>query len=134
VRGWYEDKVINIKRIAAATAIASGLGLAGVGAASVAEAMPMAPLPDYHWCPGQWFDPAWGNNWDGGRCHDDGFFDGEPRDGGHWHGNGPWNGGGGGWDNHGPNGWDNHGNNGGDNHGPNGWDNHGPGGHDGWHN
>ena len=54
----------------------------------------MAPLPDYHWCPGQFFDPGWGNNWDQGRCHDDGFFDGEPRDGDHWRGNGPWNGGG----------------------------------------
>jgi hypothetical protein len=118
VCGWYEETVINIKRIAAATAIASGLGLAGVGAASVAEAMPMAPLPDYHWCPGEWFDPGWGNNWDQGRCHDDGFFDGEPRDGGHWHGNGPWNGGGPGWNNNGP-GWNNN--------GP-GWNNNGPGG------
>jgi len=58
--GWYHGLVINIKRIAAATAIATGLGLAGVGAASVAEAMPMAPMPDYHWCPGQWWDPGWG--------------------------------------------------------------------------
>lgn len=104
--------MINIKRIAAATAIATGLGLAGVGAASVAEAMPMAPMPDYHWCPGQWWDPAWGFNWGGDRCHDDGFFDGEPRDQGHWHGQGPWHEGPGGpgWDNHGPGGpgWDDH--------------------------
>ena len=28
----------------------------------------------------------WGNNWDGGRCHDDSYFDGEPHDQGHWHG------------------------------------------------
>ena len=49
----------------------------------------MAPLPDYHWCPGQFWDPGWGNNWEWGRCHDDGYFDGEPRDEGHWHGNGP---------------------------------------------
>ena len=41
----------------------------------------MAPLPDYHWCPGQFWDPGWGSNWDWGRCHDDGYFDGEPRDG-----------------------------------------------------
>jgi hypothetical protein len=122
--------VINIKRIAAATAIVSGLGLAGVGAASVAEAQPMAPLPDYHWCPGQFWDPGWGNNWDGGRCHDDGYFDGEPRDQGHWHGQGPWQEGPGGWNNQGP-GWNNQGpgwNNGPgwDNRGP-GWDNRGPG-------
>src|ERR1700730_17439790 len=113
----------NIKRIAAATAIVSGLGLAGVGAASVAEAQPMAPLPDYHWCPGEFWDPGWGNNWDGGRCHDDGFFDGEPRDGGHWHGQGPWQGGPG-WNNNGP-GWNNNGP-GWNNNGP-GWNNNGPG-------
>jgi len=111
---------MNIKRIAAATAIASGFGLLGVGAASVAEAMPMAPMPSYHWCPGQFWDPGWGNNWGWDRCHDDGYWDGEPRDAGHWHGNGPWNGGGPGWDNRGPGPWDHPG-------GP-GWDNHGPGG------
>jgi hypothetical protein len=111
--------VINIKRIAAATAIASGLGLAGVGAASIAEAQPMAPLPDYHWCPGQFWDPGWGNNWEWGRCHDDGFFDGEPRDAGHWHGYGPWQGGGPGpWDHPGGPGWDNRG------PGGPGWDDH----------
>ena len=72
---------MNMKRIAAATAITAGLGLAGIGTASLAEAQPAAPLPDYHWCPGQWFDPAWGHNWDMGRCHDDNYFDGEPHDG-----------------------------------------------------
>jgi hypothetical protein len=84
--------VKNIKRIAAATAITTGLGLAGLGAASVAGALPGpgGPLPDYHWCPGQWWDPGWGNNWDFGRCHDDGYYDGEPRDQGHWHGYGGW--------------------------------------------
>jgi hypothetical protein len=81
---------MNMKRIAAATVITAGLGLAGIGTASLAEAQPTAPLPDYHWCPGQRFDPAWGHNWDGGRCHDDNYFDGEPHDGGHWHGMGPW--------------------------------------------
>jgi len=82
--------VENIIRIAAATAITTaGLGLAGLSAASVAQAAP-APFPDYHWCPGQWWDPSWGFNWGGDRCHDDNYFDGEPRDGGHWHGPGPW--------------------------------------------
>ena len=81
---------MKMKRIAAATAITAGLGLAGIGTASLAEAQPTAPLPDYHWCPGQWFDPGWGHNWDMGRCHDDNYFDGEPHDGGHWHGMGPW--------------------------------------------
>jgi hypothetical protein len=95
----------NIKRIAAATALATGLGLAGLGAASVAEAYP-GPMPDYHWCPGQWWDPGWGNNWDGGRCHDDFYGDGDPHDRDHWHGYGDWHpdGGGPGWDNRGPGG------------------------------
>ena len=50
---------------------------------------PAGPLPDYHWCPGQFFDPHWGPNWDQGRCHDDNYFDGEPHDAGHWHGTAP---------------------------------------------
>jgi hypothetical protein len=97
--------VKNIKRIAAATALTTGLGLAGLGAASVAEAYP-GPMPDYHWCPGQWWDPGWGFNWGGDRCHDDNYFDGEAHDGGHWHGQGEWrpDGGGPGWDNRGPGG------------------------------
>lgn len=99
----------NIKRIAAATALTTGLGLAGLGAASVAEAYP-GPMPDYHWCPGQFWDPGWGNNWDWGRCHDDGFYDGEPRDRDHWHGQGDFGGPGGPgpWDHGGPGGpgWD----------------------------
>ena len=47
-------------------------------------------MPDYHWCPGQDWDPGWGNNWDSGRCHDDFYGDGDPHDAGHWHGPGPW--------------------------------------------
>jgi hypothetical protein len=105
--------VINIKQIAAATAITAGLGLAGVGAASVAEAQPAGPLPDYHWCPGQFYDPGWGNNWDWNRCHDDFYFDGEPRDQGHWHGPG-------GWHPDGPGPWDHPGGYGGPPGGP-GW-------------
>jgi hypothetical protein len=91
----------NIKRIAAATALATGLGLAGVGAASVVEAQPAGPLPDYHWCPGQFYDPGWGNDF---------YFDGEPRDQGHWHGYGPWH-------PEGPGPWDH----------PGGWNPGGPG-------
>jgi hypothetical protein len=87
---WYEGDMKNVKRVAAATAIATaGLGLAALGAAGVAEARP-APFPDYHWCPGQWWDPGWGNNWDWNRCHDDWYYDGEPHDAAHWHGPGAW--------------------------------------------
>jgi hypothetical protein len=65
--------------------MSSGLGLAGLGVAAVADAQP-APFPQYHWCPGDRWDGGWGNNWDSGRCHDDHWFDGEPRDQGHRHG------------------------------------------------
>ena len=106
----------NIKRIAAATALTTGFGLAGLGAASVAEALPgpAGPMPDYHWCPGQFYDPGWGNNWDWNRCHDDFYGDGDPHDRDHWHGNGDWhsdNDRGPGWDRDHPGGpgWDNHG-------------------------
>ncbi len=94
------DCMRNVFRIAASTvAVSAGLGLAGLGTAAIAEAQPApAPVPDYHWCPGQWWDPGWGGNWDWGRCHDDHWFDNDPRDQGHWHGygndrdQGPWRG------------------------------------------
>jgi len=65
-------------------------------------------MPAYHWCPGQWWDPGWGNNFDWGRCHDDFYFDGEPHDRDHWHGYGDWHPdgpGGPGWDHDHPGGW-----------------------------
>jgi hypothetical protein len=79
----------RITRVAAATVITTaGLGLAGLGATAVAQAQP-APLPDYHWCPGEYWDPGWGDNWEWGRCHDDHWRDGEPRDRDHWQGGDP---------------------------------------------
>lgn len=67
------------KRIAAATAIVTaGLGLAGMGAASTAEAQP-GPFPN--WCPGEWWDPGWGNNWDWGSCHEQVMPNGGPGPG-----------------------------------------------------
>jgi hypothetical protein len=53
--------------------VSGGLGLAGLGLASAtAQAEPgFGPPPLYHWCPGEFWDPGWGNNWDGGFCHDD---------------------------------------------------------------
>ncbi|MCV7353164.1 hypothetical protein [Mycobacterium parmense] len=53
-----------------------GLGLAGLGVATDAQAHP-GPFPQ--WCPGDNWDPGWGNNWDWNHCHD-------------------WRGGPGGWD------------------------------------
>jgi hypothetical protein len=92
-----------------------------LGVATEAQAQ-VGPFPQ--WCPGDFWDPGWGNNWDGGGCHDN--FRGQGGPG--WDRN---NYGGNGWDrdNHGGNGWDR------DNHGGNGWDrdNHGgPGDHNGF--
>jgi hypothetical protein len=71
------------------------LGLAGVGAAAGAQAQP-ASFPEYHWCPGEWWDPGWGENWDGGFCHDDhhrdidGYDHGRDWGGPGWQHPGPW--------------------------------------------
>src|ERR1700687_5475581 len=54
--------------LAAATfALTTALGLAGLGAATDAQAQP-GPFPQ--WCPGDFWDPGWGDNWDWGGCHD----------------------------------------------------------------
>ena len=44
---------------------AGGLAASALGLASSAEAAP-APAPAYHhhWCPGDNWDPGWGNNGD----------------------------------------------------------------------
>jgi hypothetical protein len=56
----------------------AGLGLAGLGAAAIAQAQPR--------CPGEYWDPGYvnkgsGNNWDRARCDDNHGRDGEARDG-----------------------------------------------------
>jgi hypothetical protein len=67
---WYALVVKNIARVAvSALIISSGLGLAGLGAATVAQAQP-GPFPQ--WCPGDFWDPLWGGNPDGFHCHDGG--------------------------------------------------------------
>jgi hypothetical protein len=54
-----------------AIAVSAGLGIAGLGLASgTAQAEP-GPVPLYHWCPGDFWDPGWGDNWEWGGCHDD---------------------------------------------------------------
>ena len=96
-----------IARIAATAAAVAGLGLVGLGAATDAHAQP-GPFPQ--WCPGEFWDPGWGDNWDRGGCHDN------------FRGQGGWgrdNRGGPGWDRGGP-GW------GHDDRGGPGWGQHGP--------
>ncbi len=74
----------KLLELTAATVLATGtLGFAGFGASmGIADAQ-VGSLPEYHWCPGQNFDPGWGDNWDPNVCHDDFHRDGD----GDWHGN-----------------------------------------------
>jgi hypothetical protein len=61
------------KFVVAATSsffLATGFGLVALGASAVAQAEPHF-VPQYHWCPGDFWDPGWGNNWESGGCHDD---------------------------------------------------------------
>nr|WP_082962823.1 hypothetical protein [Mycobacterium sp. E342] len=79
----------TLPRLAATVSAVVGLGLVGLGAAVSAQAQP-APLPDYHWCPGQGWDPGWGQNWDSNNCHDDRHRDMDGNDHSHdWNGPGP---------------------------------------------
>jgi hypothetical protein len=41
---------------------------------------PAGYVPRYHWCPGQFWDPGWGFNWDWGTCHDDHHRDNDAGD------------------------------------------------------
>jgi hypothetical protein len=56
----------------ATTALLAGtFGAASFGLAAVpAQAEPQF-VPAYHWCPGDYFAPEWGPNWDPNVCHDD---------------------------------------------------------------
>ena len=57
----------TVRIVAASAAVAAGMGLAGLAVATEARAQP-GPLPT--WCPGEFWDPGWGNNWEWGGCHD----------------------------------------------------------------
>src|ERR1700731_836536 len=57
--------------LATTALVTGGLGLAGLGLASGTAQADIGPVPLYHWCPGDFWDPGWGDNWDGGNCHDD---------------------------------------------------------------
>jgi hypothetical protein len=79
----------SFARVAASTVVmTAGFGLAGLGAAAIAQAQP-APFPDYHWCPAEYSDPGYlnkgsGYSWDRARCrHDTTGADGEAGDGYH---------------------------------------------------
>jgi hypothetical protein len=58
--------------LCASVLAAGGLALSALGLASgIAQAAPpSAPTYHHHWCPGDRWDPGWGNNWDWGNCRD----------------------------------------------------------------
>jgi hypothetical protein len=56
--------------------VTAGLGLARVGAATVAWAQ-VVEFPSYHWCPGDFWHPEWGFNFDWTACHGDHHRDGD---------------------------------------------------------
>ena len=63
-------------RLFTSALVGGGLALSALGlAAGPAQATP-APVPTYHWCPGDRWDPGWGPyaNWN--ACHD---WDGDWR-------------------------------------------------------
>ena len=61
----------KIRPAAVAVLMSGGVGLTGLGVASgIAQAAPV-PAPLYHWCPGDFWDPGWGFNWEWFACHDD---------------------------------------------------------------
>jgi hypothetical protein len=61
----------KILRFATTMLVSGGLGLAGLGLASGPAQAEPGPFSAYHWCPGDFWDPGWGFNWEGGVCHDD---------------------------------------------------------------
>jgi hypothetical protein len=68
----------NLKKALVGLGATLVAGAAGFGlTAGTAQAEP-GFVPTYHWCPGQYYDPGWGPNWDQGVCHDDSHRD---RDG-----------------------------------------------------
>jgi len=65
---------------AAATVLA---GAVGSGIASGTANAVVGPFPDYHWCPGDFWHPEWGFNWDWNVCHDDHHRDNDGPDHSH---------------------------------------------------
>ena len=73
----------TLVRAMTAVLVSGGLGLAGLGLADgTAQAEPCYHPSTYHWCPGDFWNPVWGFNWEWLLCHDDWHRD---VDGG-WHG------------------------------------------------
>lgn len=60
----------SLSRLGVGVLAAGSLAMGGLGLAATAQAAPAAPLPAYHWCPGDNWDNHWGNNPGWHECHD----------------------------------------------------------------
>ncbi len=65
-------KLTRWLRLCASVLAAGGLALSALGLASATAQAAPSPVATYHhhWCPGDRWDPGWGNNWDWNNCHD----------------------------------------------------------------
>ncbi|MBW0018377.1 MAG: hypothetical protein JO236_12650 [Mycobacterium sp.] len=60
-------------RLCTSVLAGGGLALSAFGLVDGSDSRAQAtPAPSYHWCPGDQWDPGWGNveDWDWNRCHD----------------------------------------------------------------
>jgi hypothetical protein len=87
----------RVLRATTVVLMSGSVALTGSGPAiGVAQAEPI-PVPMYHWCPGEFWDPLWGFNFDWFTCHDDWHRDSDgDRHDRDWHPDhdrgGPWQG------------------------------------------
>jgi hypothetical protein len=73
--------VRKLVELTAATVVATGtLGFAGLVLSTGTAGAVVGAMPEYRWCPGENFDPGWGNNWEPNTCHDDFHRDGDGGD------------------------------------------------------
>ncbi|SIH92592.1 Secreted protein antigen [Mycobacteroides abscessus subsp. bolletii] len=63
---------ISLRKALTAPLLALGIGVAGLTMPlATAQATPNPQIgPAPAWCPGDYWDPVWGNNWDVHGCHD----------------------------------------------------------------
>lgn len=57
-------------KILVGLAASAAIATAGLGLATTANAAPAPtlPAPSYHWCPGEFWNPIWGFNWEGANA------------------------------------------------------------------